>query len=39
MVIIYSEVDIIRLYINFVIRLRRYIRREDKEIGRKGIYY
>ena len=27
------------MYINCVIKLRRYIRREGKETGGKGIYY
>ena len=27
------------MYINYIIKLRRYIRREGKEIGTKGIYY
>ena len=35
----YSKVDIIKLYINYIIKLKYYIRKEDKEIGRKGIYY
>jgi len=27
------------MYINCIIKLRHYIRREGKEMGRKGIYY
>ena len=26
------------MYINYIMRLRRYVRREGKEMGRKGIY-
>ena len=27
------------MYINYIIKLRRYIRKEGKKMGRKGIYY
>jgi len=27
------------MYINYVIRLKRYIRKEGRKTGRKGIYY
>jgi hypothetical protein len=26
------------MYINYIIKLRRYIRKEGKKVGRKGIY-
>ena len=35
MAIIYSKIDIIKLYINYIIKLKYYIRKESKEIGRK----
>ena len=35
MAIIYSKVDIIKLYK----KLKHYIRKEGRKIGRKGIYY
>jgi len=27
------------MYINYIIKLRYYIRKENRKIGRKGIYY
>jgi len=27
------------MYINYIIKLKHYIRKEGKKVGRKGIYY